>query len=209
MSVITTAARTTRRMSARERSEQVIDVAEQLFCDKGFDRTSIGDIADAAGVSRPIVYEHHGSKEGIYIAALERAKRQIRNEYLIALDGITEPREVLRAVLDVYLSMVERDPRRWVLLYGGAAVPLTGDLGERLAEVRTGNADYYGELLQAWVDPTITPQQASQLVPMIFGAANSLATWWLDHMDVPRSRIVDQLTEFCWSGLTTVLSMPD
>src|SRR5690606_25739032 len=123
------------RLSAAERAEQLIDVAEALFIAKGYDRTSVGDIAAAAGVSRPVVYEYHGSKEGVYVAALQRAKHRLVDDSAEALAGLRDPREILRAAADVWFSFVERDPDRWVLLYGGSAVPLTGELGERLAAV--------------------------------------------------------------------------
>src|SRR3546814_8639115 len=119
------------RLSGQERAEQLLDVAEQLFITKGFDRTSMGDVAQAAGVTRPVVYEHHGSKAGLYLAAMERARRSLAREYAAAVEGLEEPRDVLRASAGVWFSIVERDPASWVLLYGGAAVPLTGALGEQ------------------------------------------------------------------------------
>lgn len=195
----------TRRLPAKARSEQLIDVAERLFIEKGFDRTSIGDIAAAAGVTRPIVYEHHGSKEGIYLASLARAKRRINEDYRAALEEVREPRPVLRAAADVYFSMVERDPERWVLLYGGAAVPLTGEFGARLEAVEASNLGQYLDVVGGWMGPDVAPEQPAQVVSMMFGAASSLARWWLANPQVPRADVVDRYTDFCWSALTPLL----
>ena len=79
-----------RRLTGAERAEQVLDVAEELLTAKGYDRTSIEDIAQAAGVSRPIVYGHHGSKEGVYLACMARARRRLVEDYL-SLIHISEP----------------------------------------------------------------------------------------------------------------------
>src|SRR3546814_16710001 len=85
------------RLSGQERAEQLLDVAEQLFITKGFDRTSMGDVAQVAGVTRPVVYEHHGSKAGLYLAAMERARRSPARESAAAVTGPEEPRDDLRA----------------------------------------------------------------------------------------------------------------
>ncbi len=199
------ASRGLRRLSAPERSDQLIDVAEALFVEKGFDRTSIGDIAKAAGVTRPIVYEHHGSKEGIYLASLERAKRRIASEYAAALAGVREPRAVLRDAAGVYFSMVERDPARWMLLYGGAVL-LTGEHGARLEAIQSSNVELYLAAIGSWTHDDVSAEQLGQVVNMIWGAAGSLARWWLGNRHVTLDDVVDSYTDFCWNALTPFLA---
>lgn len=189
------------RLSAAERAEQLIDVAEALFIAKGYDRTSIGDVAGAAGVSRPVVYEYHGSKEGLYVAALERAKRRLVEDYTVALAGLTEPHEILRAASDVWFSFVERDPARWELLYGGSGVPLTGELGERLAAVNAAGLGSYVRAIQQWVRPDVSERTVEVTAHLIFGAAQQLARWFLENPDVTRDEVVDRFAGFCWAGL--------
>ncbi len=60
------------RMSAGERREQLIAVARSLFAEKGFDATSIEEVAARAKVSKPVVYEHFGGKEGLYAVIVDR-----------------------------------------------------------------------------------------------------------------------------------------
>lgn len=189
------------RLSAAERAEQLIDVAEALFIAKGYDRTSVGDIAAAAGVSRPVVYEYHGSKEGVYVAALQRAKHRLVDDYAEALAGLRDPREILRAAADVWFSFVERDPDRWVLLYGGSAVPLTGELGERLAAVNAAGVGNYVAAIKRWVRPDVPDRTIEVTAHLIFGAAHQLARWFLDNADATRDEVVARFTEFCWAGL--------
>src|SRR6195952_986102 len=70
------------RMTGRERREQLLDVGRTLFAEKGFEATSIEEIAAGAGVSKPVVYEHFGGKEGLYAVVVDREMSDL-------LDGIT------------------------------------------------------------------------------------------------------------------------
>lgn len=196
-----------RRLSGAERSEQVLDVAEELFTAKGYDRTSIEDIARAAGVSRPIVYGHHGSKEGVYLACMERARRRLVDEYRAALEGVTEPRAQLRATADVWFSMVERDPERWMALFGGE-VPFNGELRDRLHATREMNAPAYVAAIRAWLRPGVSDDQVSAMAAIISGAGHTLARWWVANPHVARAEVVDQYTEFCWNGFGPLLRAP-
>ena len=70
------------RMTGKQRREQLIDVGRKLFADKGFEGTTVEEIAARAGVSKPVVYEHFGGKEGLYAVVVDREIRTL-------LDGIT------------------------------------------------------------------------------------------------------------------------
>jgi AcrR family transcriptional regulator len=151
------------------------------------------------------VYEYHGSKEGVYVAALQRAKRRLADDYAAALTGLRDPQEILRAAADVWFSFVERDPDRWVLLYGGSAVPLTGELGARLAAVNAGGLGYYVGAIRQWVRPDVSDRSIEVTAHLIFGAAHQLARWFLDNPDVTRDEVVDRFAAFCWAGMTPLM----
>src|SRR6476646_9681471 len=70
------------RMTGPQRREQLLEVGRKLFADKGFEGTSVEEIAAKAGVSKPVVYEHFGGKEGLYAVVVDR-------EIAALLDGIT------------------------------------------------------------------------------------------------------------------------
>ena len=71
----TTTARS--RMTGKQRREQLIDVGRKLFADKGFEGTTVEEIAARAGVSKPVVYEHFGGKEGLYAVVVDREIRAL------------------------------------------------------------------------------------------------------------------------------------
>src|ERR1700716_2081035 len=113
------------------REQQLLDLAEQLFIEKGYDRMSIEDLCRAAGVSRPIVYEHFGSKDGIYLACVRRIRAEFEEAMLGASAGGNDLATTLERGADAFFSILERDPRRWSLVYGGAnglVGPLAGPL---------------------------------------------------------------------------------
>lgn len=203
---MTTGKRT--RLSATERSEQLLDVAEELFMSKGFDATTIEDIARTAGVTRPIVYEHHGSKEGVYLACLARARRRLVEEYTAALEGLVEPRDVIRASAQVWFSLVERDPRRFTLLFG-TSVPLAGELASEVHAEQQRNAGHYQRAVRGWVRPDVSDDQAAVAAQMIAMTGGQLALWWLDHRRITLDEIVEYFTDFCWNGLLPLLPDDD
>ena len=65
------------RMSAAQRREQLIAIGRQLFAERGFDATSVEEVAARAKVSKPVVYEHFGGKEGLYAVVVDREVRAL------------------------------------------------------------------------------------------------------------------------------------
>ena len=192
------------RLTAAERSNQLLDVAEVLFLERGFDGTTIEDIARAAGVSRPIVYEHHGSKEGVYLAALARARAGLADAYAEAIGTATTPAEVLRAGAEVWFSLVERDRDRWLLLFG-SSLPLPPTRAAEADRERKRNADLYVDAVRAWSRPEVADEQVSAVALMIAGTGGQLAHWWLANPHVDRTQVVDYFTDFCLHGLGPLL----
>ena len=84
------------RMTGAERREQLLDIGRTLFAEQGFEGTSVEEIAAKAGVSKPVVYEHFGGKEGLYAVVVDREMRQLLDMVTGALTA-GHPRELLRA----------------------------------------------------------------------------------------------------------------
>ena len=84
------------RMTAAERREQLIRVSRELFANRGFEGTSVEEIAASAGVSKPVVYEHFGGKEGIYAVVVDRETRALHDAiHELSLIHISEPTRLL------------------------------------------------------------------------------------------------------------------
>lgn len=193
------------RMTGTQRRGQLVDVARSLFAERGFDATSIEEIAQRASVSKPVVYEHFGGKEGIYAVVVDR-------EISILLDMITNALEqnrsrvrVERVTLALLTYIEERTDGFRILVrdqrlaaedgtYSSLLNDAIGQVGHILA----------GDFSRRGLDPALAPLYAQALVGMV----SSTATWWLDERMPPKEDVAAHLVNLCWNGLTSLESDP-
>src|SRR5437763_13150951 len=95
------------RMTGTERRQQLLNVARALFAEKGFDGTSIEEIAHGAKVSKPVVYEHFGGKEGIYAVVVDREMQALLNSITTAIEHPAHPRILLERAAVALLDYVQ------------------------------------------------------------------------------------------------------
>ena len=174
---------TRRRLSALEREQQLLDVAEMLFTESGFEGVSIEDIARAAGISRPIVYQHHGSLEGIFLACVRRARDDFEARLLqstsVTGGGIDD---AIAAGGRVFLELIQTNPRRWALLFATSA-GLGGRMAEQLLELRQHTVERIAELAVAYSPGTDRSVQLAAAY-VISGIGEQLGRWWIREPDV-------------------------
>src|SRR6266536_5403024 len=94
-------------MTGKERREQLLDVARSLFAEKGFDGASVEEIAHRANVSKPVVYEHFGGKEGVYAVVVDRETQLLLSQMTSALAEDAHPRLLLERAAVTLLDYVE------------------------------------------------------------------------------------------------------
>jgi AcrR family transcriptional regulator len=171
----------------RERREQLIlDVAGGVFARQGYHPASMDEIADLAGVSKPLVYSYFGSKEGLYLAYIERAGTELLDRLQDAAprDGVAG----LRARITEFLAFVEEHGDGWKVLFG--EVVSTRPFAERVAELR----ERIAEAIRRMIDdanlrfPVPAPDAIAHA---LVGAGESLANWWLEHPEVARDEVAD------------------
>jgi AcrR family transcriptional regulator len=186
------------RLPAAARTLQLLDVAEELFADRGFDTTSIEDIAREAGVTRPVVYERLGNKEAAYLAVVGRVREQLEERLTAAALTTDDPRERLRRGGDAFFSYLEQEPRRWRILYG-SSLPVMGELGQRLTDARFITVARIIDLLRLHVDE---PEETLAVFGhLVSGAVEQLGRYWLRHPEADRGFLVDRFVDLFWSGL--------
>src|SRR4051812_14985561 len=95
------------RMTGKERREQLLDVGRKLFAEKGFEGTSVEEIASTAQVSKPVVYEHFGGKEGLYAVVVDREIRTLLDAMTASLGGEERPRVLLENAALALLDYIE------------------------------------------------------------------------------------------------------
>ena len=192
-------------MSGQERREQLIRVARSLFAERGYEATSVEVIADRAKVSKPLVYEHFGGKEGLYAVIIDREIRHLIERITRALEA-PHPRAALERAADAFLSYVEeeRDGFR-VLLRDAPADGTTGSLSSVIEDLAS---DVEGLLVKEFgergYDRKIAPVMARALVGMVALTGQ----WWLDVGKPSRKVVAAHLVNLAWNGLSDLEKDP-
>src|SRR5437588_3952767 len=176
------------------RREQLLQLAEELFMENGHGGFSIDDLCRAAGVSRPIIYEHFGSKDGIYIACLTGIRAEFEQALLAAAAASPDLASTTQNCASAWFEILERDPRRWSLVYGGAT-GLVGPLAEQLADLRDTTVQQIAMVATQFA-PRAEREQITLWAHAVSGAGEQLGRWWLRNPDVPRERVIAFYADF-------------
>ena len=184
------------------REQQLLDVAEEQFAENGYGGASIEAISRIAGVSRPIVYDHFGDKEGVYIACLRRARGELEEMILAAVATASTPREMIERGTSAYFEFVEQRGQRWSVLFGG--VDLAGRAAAEVASLRFETVSRIRDLI-AVIAPAAEPVTVEAFAHAVSGSSEQVAKWWRANPAVTRAEVVRLQVAFAWSGLSQLL----
>ncbi len=109
----------TPRLPAAERRRQLLDTARSLFAERGFHTTSMNDIAEAAGVTKPVLYQHFTSKRDLYRAVVTDVGGRLEETIAKAAAGAPGPREQVEAGMVAYFTFVAGEQEAFEVLFGG------------------------------------------------------------------------------------------
>ncbi len=193
------------RMTSTERREQLIAVARTLFASRGFEGTSVEEIAARAQVSKPVVYEHFGGKEGLYAVVVDREVRTL-------LDGIRDaltvgrPRELLEQAALALLDYIESHTDGFRIIARDSSVGSTsGSFATILGDVASQVEDILmAEFKRQGLDPKTAPMYAQMLVGMVA----STGQWWLGTRKPKKPEVAAHLVNLAWNGLRHLESKP-
>ncbi len=186
------------RMSGPERREQLIDVARTVFAERGYVAASVEEIADRANVSKPVVYEHFGGKEGLYAEIIGREVGRLIERITEALDA-PGPREALERAADAFLGYIEehRDGFK-VLVRDGPASGTRGSMSGVIADIASRVEGLLAKELGArGYDGSIAQVMSRALVGMVAMTGE----WWLDVGRPSRKVVAAHLVNLAWNGL--------
>ncbi|WP_040920127.1 TetR/AcrR family transcriptional regulator [Saccharomonospora glauca] len=192
-------------MTGAERRQQLLDVARSLFAEKGFDGTSVEEIAHRANVSKPVVYEHFGGKEGIYAVVVDRETRVLLDRMISTLHG-GHPRELLEQAAVALLEYVEdcHDGFR-ILVRDSPVASSTGTFSTLLNDIAS-QVEYVlaHEFDRRGYDDKLAPLYAQALVGMVALTGQ----WWLDARKPKRDEVAAHLVNLAWNGLSHLEHKP-
>jgi AcrR family transcriptional regulator len=172
----------------RERREQLIlDVAGRVFARAGYESAPMDEIAELAGVSKPMLYAYFGSKEGLYLAYIERAGGELLERLVAAAPPEDQSTAGLKARITEFLAFVEEHGDGWKVLF--REVASNRPFAERVAGLRERIAEAVRRMLDS-SGLEYPPPASDAIAHAIVGAGESLANWWLDHPEIPRDQVV-------------------
>lgn len=190
-----------RRLPRLEREQQLLEVAEEVFAARGLRMASMQEIALRAGVSKPVLYDHFGSKDGLVVACIRRARGQLLEDIPAAVVGAVEPREVLEAGIAAFFRFVESHGQVWFMLIGESS--LAGTAAAELETIRRQQAGYVAQRLQADF-PAAPRDDVEAIAEAIVGACERVALWRRDRPDVSAAVASRNLVNLLWGGLASL-----
>jgi AcrR family transcriptional regulator len=193
------------RMTGAERREQLLDIGRALFAERGFEGTSVEEIAHQAGVSKPVVYEHFGGKEGLYAVVVDREMRVLLDMVTSALTG-GHPRELLEQAAFALLDYIEQSTDGFrILVRDSPVAQSTGTFASLISDIATQVEDILGlEFKQRGFDSKLAPMYAQALVGMVALTGQ----WWLDVRRPKKADVAAHLVNLAWNGLSGLEPRP-
>ena len=192
-------------MTGKERREQLLDIGRRLFAERGLDGTSIEEIAARAGVSKPVVYEHFGGKEGLYAVVVDREVGRFLEMATRVLAGDdTMPKFEVAAVSLLRYIQDNADGFR-ILVRDSNPTSGSGTFASLISDV-AGQVEYIlGDVLRTrGYDPKLAPMYAQMLVGMVAFTGQ----WWLDARKPDLEVVAAHLVNLAWNGLSQLDPKP-
>lgn len=177
-----------------QREDQIIEIATAEFGARGYAGSSMADIATRVGVTKPLLYQYFGSKDGLYLACLRNAGERLTEGIAKAMDATHEPDEMPLAVLTAIFSTFDDDRRAWSLLHDES---LPDDIPE-IAETAEGYRRRLTDLAVVGTrillyDRGLTDGKDIEVISMIWtGIVDSLVSWWISQPDQDATAMIDR-----------------
>ncbi len=185
------------RMPAAERREQLLAVALDVFAGEGYHQTSMNQIAEAAGITKPVLYQHFVSKRELYLALIEEAGERLL--HIITAPSITETSGRRRVELGflAYFQWVYDDHDSFQLLFGGGS-RRDAEFSEAAGKFQSRVADAIEPLITADIDTEHRRTLAHAIVGLAEGVSRRLIRLG---NDFDPELIARQVSELAWAGL--------
>ncbi|HSK90257.1 MAG TPA: TetR/AcrR family transcriptional regulator [Euzebyales bacterium] len=191
------------RLSADERRAQLERIAGRMFADSGYHGVSMEQLADAAGVSKPVLYQHFPSKRELYLALVRDAVQEMETQVRAALEGTSDNRARVEGAVAAYFGFVG-DPRfRLIFSVERSDVEVHAEVAAAHMRVTETVAGLISE------DAGLDRASALFLAAALRGLAADGARWWSAHFDVSREQAARLAAQLAWRGLGSFGPRPE
>lgn len=175
----------------------MLEAAERIFSERGFNATSMEDVAEASGITKALLYQYFGSKEALWDLCVEAARARLFDEIEQAASSVPVERQ-LRVFAQRYFDYLDENRGAWWMFYGGASP-------EAAAAMRERNAEVIGRMLsRALVQAgrREDPEALQVLAHGLVGAGEQIGRWWIARPRVPKSSAVERFLDFAQGAIT-------
>lgn len=200
------------RMTGQQRRAQLLDIGRTLFAEKGFDAVSVEEIASKAGVSKPVVYEHFGGKEGLYAVVVDREMNHLLDMITGSLsveatdNAHVHPRRLLeRAGLALFDYIDSRPEGFRILVRDSPVSQQTGTFASLIVDI-AGQVEH---LLASQFDRYGIPAKLAPMYSrMLVGMTALTGQWWVEVRKPRKEEVVAHLVNLAWNGLADIEAKP-
>jgi AcrR family transcriptional regulator len=177
------------------RELQLAELAEALFAERGYAGASMDELARRAGVTKPVVYELFGSKDGVFGACVERSIERLAADISAAVRAETDPEARLRAGGLAFIRFAAGNRVAWDLMSMG------GRFAEQARAVRSSQAELVRELMAEMAAEGTDERELELAAHAVNAAYEGVAHWMWEHPHVPIERVADWIADLLIPGL--------
>lgn len=193
------------RMTGQERREQLLSVGRKLFADKGFESVTVEEIAAKANVSKPVVYEHFGGKEGLYAVVVDRETNALLDAITNSLTGGSARQLVEQAGMALF-NYIDSNPQGFrILVRDSPVAQQTGSFASLMVDIASQVEHVLAaQFKERGFNDKVAPMYAQMLVGMVAFTGQ----WWLDVRKPKKEEVVAHLVNLAWNGLSGLEPKP-
>ena len=177
------------------RERQLVELAEELFAERGYAGASMDELARRAGVTKPVIYELFDSKDGLFGVCVDRAVRRMADSVAAAVRAETEPEARLRAGGLAFLRFAAENRVAWDLMAMG------GRFADQAASIRRSQAELIRQLMEETAAPGADPRELDAVAHAVNAAYEGVAHWMWEHPEVSIEQLADWLVELLNPGM--------
>lgn len=190
------------------REAQILQTAGQVFAVNGYHGASMDDIAARAGISKPMLYNYFGSKQGLYLAYVDKAGRNLLEQLRGAADDDLAPDERLWAGILAFFRFVDEHRAGWAILYQEATSqggPFAAEVADLRGRITRTVAKLIEQAASAGGASAGSITMADSLAHALVGAGESVANWWVNEDALDAHDAALRLMNFAWMGLDALI----
>ena len=192
--------RRTSRLPRSARRLQLLRAAQDVFVAQGFHAAAMDDIADRAGVSKPVLYQHFPGKRELYLALLEQHVDELTDRVREALAGTEDNRLRVDGVVGAYFGFIDAEGEAFRLVFES---DLRNDLEVRGVVDRGAQVCIDAVAAVIADDTGVDRERALLLASGLIGSAESSARWWLAGKGtLSRDEAASLMSRLSWRGIS-------